>query len=142
MKAGRVARTRERAGMTLVEVLLAAAIMGVGLTTLLTAASRCIAVMRAAKQYQNAQWALNLGELEHPLILPKDEGDKDAMPDWDVSPEPYGEGMIYEREVEEPEEDAEDGLFTVRSRVTWSEGGRSGSEEVVRLVFVKEKAKL
>lgn len=132
----------DRRGMTLVEVLLAAAILGVGLTVLLTAASRCIAVMRAAKQYQNAQWALNLGELEHPLIMPKDTGDKDAKPEWDVSPEPYGEGLIYEREVEEPAEDAEDGLYTVRSRVTWSAGGRSGKEEVVRLVFVKEKAKL
>ena len=48
--------------------------------------------------------------------------------------------------VDKPEdvrvEEHEDGLYLLRSRVTWARGSRNGSEEVVRYVFVKEKAKL
>ncbi|MCE9615331.1 MAG: prepilin-type N-terminal cleavage/methylation domain-containing protein [Lentisphaerae bacterium] len=127
---------QQRGGFTLIEVLIAAAILGVGLTALLTAASRCLAVMRAAQQYQDAQWALNLGELEHPVLPTQD------YKDWEVSAEAYDHGMTYSREVEEPDEERKDGLYLLRSRVTWSSKNRRGYEEVVRYVFVKEKAEL
>lgn len=132
-----------RQGLTLIEVLIAAAILGVGLTALLTASSRCLAVMRAAKRYQDAQWALGMGELEHPVLMPKDRGDDmDPVPLWEVSPTTYDNGMVYSREVEEPDEDEKDGLYLLRSRVAWTESGHAGYEEVVRYVFVKEKASL
>lgn len=136
MTATGAADRRRRGGFTLIEVLIAAAIMGFGLTALLTAASRCLAVMRAAKQYQDAQWALNLGELEHP-ILPNQEPE-----DWAVSSERLENGMTYEREVEEPPKDRQDGLYVLRSRVIWSEKGRNGREEITRYVFMKDKAEL
>ena len=132
---------RGRRGLTLIEVLLAAAILGVGLTALLAAASRCLAVMRAAKTYQKAQWALNLGESEHPVLLPKDTGEPDAEPEWEVNAVEY-DGLTYTREQEEPPEDRKDGLYLLRSRVSWSDAGHGGHEEVVRYVFVKEKAEL
>ncbi|MDA0578273.1 MAG: prepilin-type N-terminal cleavage/methylation domain-containing protein [Verrucomicrobia bacterium] len=125
-----------RSGMTLIEVLMAAAILGVGLTALLTAASRCLAVMRTAKQYQSAQWALNLGEIENP-VLPSKEPE-----DWEVSATSYDGGMTYTREVEEEDEEQKDGLFILTSTVTWDRQGHHGSESVVRYVFVKEKAEL
>lgn len=132
-----------REGLTLIEVLIAAAILGVGLTSLLTASSRCLAVMRAAKRYQDAQWVLSVGEAEHPVLMPKDRGDDmDPIPLWEVSPETFENGMVYSREVEEPDEEQKDGLYLLRSRVTWSETGNAGYEEVVRYVFVKEKAEL
>ena len=52
---------------TLVEVLLATAILSVSLVALLTGASRCLSVMKQAKSYQTAQWTLGLGEVDHPL---------------------------------------------------------------------------
>ncbi len=137
------ARAGGRAGLTLIEVLIAAAILGVGMTALLTASSRCLAVMRAAKQYQEAQWALNLGELEHPVLMVTSGGlEIDPETQWAVSATRYGNGLIFTREVEEAHPEEEDGLYLLRTRVSWSRDERSGYEEIVRYVFVKEKAKL
>lgn len=122
-----------RAGMTLIEVLLAAALLGVGMTAMLTAASRCLAVYRVAKRYQEVQWTLHMGELEHPLLLTVEPEE------WAVPEETYDNGMTFSREVEEPAEDKKDGLYTVRTRVAWSEQSAAGSEEFVQLVFLKDK---
>ena len=123
-------------GMTLIEVLIAAAILGVGITALVSAAARCLAVMRVAKVYQSAQWALNLGEMEHPSLPQQDDKE------WEVSSERYDGGMTYTREIEEPDDELKDGLYIIRSKVTWAEKAHHGSEEVVRYLFVKEKAEL
>jgi prepilin-type N-terminal cleavage/methylation domain-containing protein len=122
-----------RSGFTLIEVMIASVLLAVGVTALLAAASRCLAVMRVAKQYQEAQWALHMGELENP-VLPTEEYE-----DWEVSGETYND-FNYSREVIEPEGDESDGLFMLRSRATWSDKGRESYEEVVRLVFVPEEA--
>ncbi len=124
---------KSRRGFTLIEVMIAAVLLALGLTALLVAASRCLAVMRVAKQYQSAQWALHLGELEHPVV-PTEEYE-----DWEVSGEDYDD-FTYTREVEEPPEEESDGLFTLRSRASWSDKGRQSYEEVVRLVFVPSDA--
>ena len=116
----------------MIEVLLAALLLSVGMTAMLAAASRCVAVIRVAKSYQNAQWALNLGELEHPVLPTED------YTDWEVPPTRYGE-ITYARAVEEPEE-YEDGLFVLRSRASWSDRGGESYEETIRLVFVPDEA--
>ena len=123
---------RMRRGFTLIEVLLATLLLSVGMTSMLMAASRCLAVIRVAKAYQSAQWALNLGELEHP-VLPTDD-----YTDWEVPPTRY-DNITYERTVQEPE-GYEDGLFILRSRASWSIRGRESYEEIVRLVFDPDEA--
>lgn len=130
--AAHIRRDRRRSGLTLIEVLIAAVLLSMGLTALLTAASRCLAVMRVSKQYQDAQWVLRLGELESP-ILPTEEYD-----DWAVRGATYDD-ITYTREVIEPEEE-EDGLFILTSRATWSARGKQSYEEVIRLIFVPEEA--
>jgi prepilin-type N-terminal cleavage/methylation domain-containing protein len=117
-----------RKGFSLIEVLIAATILGVGLTMLLTAASRCLAVMKISRNYQKAQWALNLGLLEHPLI------ETDDVSDWEVSAVDY-DGFTFSREVEEEDVETEDGLFIVRSRVVWSDRGSETKEEVEQYVL-------
>ena len=112
-------------GFTLIEVLLAAAILGMGLGMMMTAASRCLAAMKQARKYQEAQWTLNMGLLDYPL-MPTDD-----VEDWNVSGESYDNGLAFSREVEEEDAEEEDGLFVIRSRVTWSRNGREGFEEVV-----------
>ena len=94
---------------------MAVAILGVGMTVVLTGAARCLAVMKNARQYQRAQWALKMGELEHPLIVTNE------IDEIEVSGETYGEDFTFEREVDEEADDDEDGLFVVRTRVTWSD---------------------
>jgi prepilin-type N-terminal cleavage/methylation domain-containing protein len=124
-----------RSGLTLVEVLLAVAILGAGLTVLLTGAARCLVVMRNAKQYQRAQWAMKMGELEHPLIVSND------LEDLEVTGETYDHDFTFTREVDEEEESDDDGLFVVRTRVTWSDKGSEMKDEVVQYIYSPDNKK-
>lgn len=121
--------THYKRGMTLIEVLLASVILGTGLAALLTATSRCLIVMRRSQEYQQAQWALTQGELEFPILYAED------IMDQDVSGEDY-DGYTFSREIEDDED--EDGLYLVRSKVTWESAGREKIEEVVEYVYQPE----
>lgn len=126
-----IPRLHARRGLTLIEVILAVTILSAGLTVMLAAAARCVAVFRVARNYSKAQWVLDRGELEHPLelVLTNDIFQAAVTPIRDV------DGFVYEREVEPVEEEEE--LFIVRSRVTWAERGRERAEEVVRYVWFR-----
>jgi prepilin-type N-terminal cleavage/methylation domain-containing protein len=125
-----------RAGLTLVEVLLATAILGVGLAVLLVGASRCMATIRAARNYQTAQWVLSQGEAVHFVVVSNDVKELDVPADTDLA-----EGFTFSRTVEA--DDDEDGLYEIRTRVTWSDRGRELTEEVAGMVLYwdEEKAK-
>jgi hypothetical protein len=121
--------------MTLVEVLLAAALLGLGLTALLSGLSSCLAVMRASSEYQSAQWALSLGELAYPMTEVKEA--EELIVDGDSS---LVEGYTFERMVDPKEVDDEqtdDGLYVVRTRISWGEGGEGQVEELVGYVWLK-----
>ena len=127
-------------GMTLIEVLLAVAILGFGFVVLLTAATRCLAVVKAARGYQEAQWALGFGEAEHPLIL------KDEIEDLNVDTVKYENGLTFSRSVDEKPDEGDDmkndHLYVVRTRVTWGgRGDQESVEEVVRYVYFDKKVK-
>jgi prepilin-type N-terminal cleavage/methylation domain-containing protein len=123
-----------RRGLTLVEVLLAVAILSMGLTVLLTAVSRCLVVMRNAKKYQTAQWTLGRGELENPLVVSND------VDELEVREVVYPNGMTYSRELDEDDKERKDGLHVVHTKVTWSDKGKEMREEVIQYVFhPKEK---
>ena len=116
---------------TLVEVLLATAILSVSLVALLTGAARCLSVMQQAKSYQTAQWTLGLGEVDHPLEATND------VKSLAVDEVRYPNGCAYSRTVEDDED--EDGLYLVRITVTWPDKGSVAREEVVRYVFQQKK---
>jgi prepilin-type N-terminal cleavage/methylation domain-containing protein len=124
-------RRRGDEGMTLIEVFIAVVILSVGLVVLLTAASRCLAVMKAAKYYQNAQWTLNKGDLEYPITPTND------VMQLAVSPVEYPGGFTFSREVEEDED--EDELFVVRTKISWFNHSREMTEEIVRYVLQQSK---
>ena len=123
-------RQPRRRGMTLIEVLLASLILGVGFTVLLSAASRCLASMKRAKDFQDAMWAVELGALEHPILFVKD------IREQGVDGAAYGR-MTFSRIVEE--DDDKDGLYVVRSFVEWPPGGPRNREEVVELYYQPEE---
>ena len=135
--------------MTLVEVLLAVMILGVGLTAIMVALSQSMGLMRTSKEYLDAQWVLGLGELKHPLRETNDV--KEKVP---VAPESLDEFLndelrsrryLYSRKVDEKEDSPDiedDGLFVVRSKVEWGgvrySGRKGNEEEIVRLVLEKK----
>jgi prepilin-type N-terminal cleavage/methylation domain-containing protein len=118
-------------GFTLIEVFLAVSLMSIGLVVMLTAVSRCLAVMKSAKNYQTAQWTLNKGDLDYPIVATND------VKSLVVSPVEYPGGFIFSREVEE--DDDKDQLYVVRTKVSWSDHSRDMSEEVVRYVLELSK---
>ena len=124
--AGREAAVDTRLGFTLVEVLTAVLILSFGLVTLLTAASRSLASLRMSKQIQDATGSLDIGEARWPLVV------SDELAEQEVGPETLDNGHVYERRIAESEVE---GLYIVRTSVTWSERNRHGREERVRYVL-------
>lgn len=115
-------------GLTLIEMLLAITILGGSLVALLTAASRCLSVMKRARVYQEAQWTLGRGEVDFPLA------EIEEIEDIEVADEHYENGYIFSREVEEDED--EDGLHIVRTRVRSEHDRREAIEEVVQYLLI------
>lgn len=123
--------------MTLIEVLLAAALLGLGLVTLLGGLSSCLAVMRAAGEFQSAQWALSLGELTYPVTAVEEV--EDLVVDEDIELD-EGFSVSFSRTVDPKEVEDEltdDGLYVVRTRIAWGAGGEGQAEELVSYVWHK-----
>ena len=55
-----------RAGLTLIEVLLATVILAVGLSSMIVATSRCLSVARKAREYETARRLVGQVDLEIP----------------------------------------------------------------------------
>ena len=120
--------------MTLIEVLLALAILTVAAGVLMTATSRCLAVVRTAKSYYEARRILEIGELEYPLLLVKKSTEKELKPlNLTVGPIEYPMGYSYQRTSER--NSAKEDLVIIHNRVTWSSKGREAFEEVTSYFY-------
>jgi len=123
-----------RAGLTLVEVLLALAILAASAGVLMTAVSRCLGVVRLSKNYYAARRILDMGELEHPLLVTKDPLlSKDRVINLNVGPVDYDNGYTFTRSGERSATLKD--LVVVKTRVAWSARGRESSEEVLSYLF-------
>lgn len=130
----------DRSGMTLVEVLLAAMLLGLGMMTVFTGLSRCLRLIQASRDVQKMQLAFDRGNLAHPMadIQSEDDIEKLLVEDDDL-----GEGLenyVFKRTFDEkakPEDDNDfnDHLFTVRTSVSWGEG-EDAREEIVELIWL------
>ncbi len=130
---------KNKRGLTLIEVLLASALLSVAMVSMLTAISRCLFVFQTSASYHDALWAFTAGEVEHPLIktLKADDVDPD---DYEVSPEEYGD-VTFERTVEDPYEDDEDSeirLLVIKTKLSWMGRNREKSEEITRYLLYRE----
>jgi prepilin-type N-terminal cleavage/methylation domain-containing protein len=121
-----------RAGLTLIEVILAVMILGIGLAVLLASASRCLRVIQLSRNYHQARGVLELGELDYPLVEQKEEQES-RMVNLNVDPVEYPGGYTFSRTTEKLED--EEDLVLVRTRVAWSDRGRNPWEEVVSYLY-------
>jgi len=121
-----------RAGFTLIEVLIATLILSMGLIVVMSGLGNCAVMMSLSKQYQDVQYVFSLGELKYPI-------DESADVEKDLPVEPDDslvEGYVFERTVDEKKLDTnevDDKLYVVRTRVSWG-SGENQSEELVRYV--------
>ena len=93
------------------------------------ATARCISVVSKARHYSTAQRLILRVGTENPLTRGKL---RDEMDSGD-----FDEGYKWEREVVESENEDREGLYTVRTRVSWSTRGKERFEEVVTLHYIE-----
>ncbi len=130
-----------RSGMTLVEVLLAAMLLGLGMMTIFTALSRCMRLIQASRDIQKMQLAFDRGNLAHPMADIQSEDDIEKLVvDGDDDLGEDLKGYVFSRNFdvkEKPEDDNgfNDHLFTVRTTVSWGEGD-DAREEIVELIWL------
>lgn len=122
-----------RAGLSLVEVLMAILILGIGISSLVMATSRCLAVVRKARNFEIARRLLGEIELTDPLIPGEIEAGEESG-----NCEPPHRDWRWTRTVEEDENDEESGLFKITMRIYWSEKGRETYEEVITYLYSPE----
>ncbi len=123
-----------RAGLTLVEVMLALVILGTGLVALVTAAGRCISVARQAKNFEIARELLALVEIEKPVQL--EETPEDISGSGDFGSDYPGFRWVRSAEQHGFEED---GLWMVTTQILWAEDRVNRREEVVSLLYWPEE---
>ena len=131
-----------RSGFTLLEVLLAAILLGFGLTGILMSMSQSQKMMLSQTELETAQEVMDLGEMAYPLELVTDEDDLDvretrATELWELvsderltsEQEDKFHGFTWERENIDKDPNGDDikrmnNLYRVRITVTWGARGQ------------------
>lgn len=142
-----------RKGFTLLEVLLATIILGVGLTTVIISMSQAQQVMLGSTYLETAQEVMDLGDMAYPLsdvTDPEDELDVEetrATELWEKisdvrltsAQEEKFHGYTWKREWLNKNDDEEierlGGLHTVKVTVRWGDDRRGNHEEESYVTF-------
>ena len=124
--------TNPRAGLTLVELVLAIIILGASLAVLYRSILVSARMVIVSREREAVAYVFSLGELAHPL-----RDVEDIEEDGPVDPDPsLLEGYVYERTLDDKEDPPEgvqdDGLYVLRTSVTWDAGRQR--QETVRYV--------
>lgn len=115
------------AGFTLVEAVIAVAIMSICAFALMAAASKCLALALTSRNLHTAATVMDQAELDYPL-LPTNE-----VSDNVVEPVTYGNNFTFARTVEQLADEKD--MFVVETTVSWSMKGKQASESVQTLLY-------
>lgn len=144
---------KARRGFTLVEILIASVILGVGLATILLSMSQSQHMMVASTYFETAQEVMDLGDMAYPLADAKDVDELDvretkATELWSMisderltsAQEEKFHGYTWERECLNKHDSDEDinrlgGLYVVRVTVRWGDRFRSHGERESYVTF-------
>jgi prepilin-type N-terminal cleavage/methylation domain-containing protein len=121
-----------KAGLTLIEVLLALLILGVALPPLVAAAGRCLSIAKKARHYETARELLARVELEHPI---KRDEIEEANDSGSFDEEYSGYRWVRSAELIGLEED---GLYEITTTVSWTETGSENHETIVTYLYAPE----
>lgn len=134
------ANRERRTGLTLIEVMLALAILGIGLTVLIATASTCLAVVKQSRHYESARHFLALVELDFKnKLLELESGQELEDGSGSVT---FPESDLYRGTWEVATEgEEEDGLKRLTFRVAWSERGANPYEEVTTYLYAPQDKK-
>ena len=133
-------------GFTLLEILLAAVILGFGLAGILVSMSQAQKMMLSATDYETVQEVMDLGDMAYPLADVTDpENELDVVETkatelWEMisdvrltrAQEEKFHGYTWEREALNRKDDEEiermGGLYTVRITVRWGTRGQGSGK--------------
>lgn len=141
-----------RKGFTLLEVVLATIILGLGLGTILFSVTNSQRMMMGASYQETVQEVMDLGEMAYPLTDVKDEDDLDvsetkATELWDLiskerlssAQEDKFYGYTWERECLNKHDDDEierlGGLYRIKITVRWGDRYRGHGESESYFTF-------
>jgi prepilin-type N-terminal cleavage/methylation domain-containing protein len=113
-----------RKGLTLIEVLIALVILSVGVSSMMVAMSRCLSVVRTARNREVARGLFQRVDIENPI----ESVDMEELSESGEFDDP--EGFTWFRDILVVDEEERPGLFIVTTRIQWSERGRNAFEEI------------
>jgi prepilin-type N-terminal cleavage/methylation domain-containing protein len=119
-------------GLTLVEVLLALVILSVGVSSMMMAMSRCLAVVRTARNRDVARGLILRIDLENPIerVDLEELSESGTFDDLD--------GYSWSRYILIVDEEERPGLFLITLRVRWAERGRDAFEEITMYKYAPD----
>ncbi len=116
--------SKKKRGLTLIEVLIALVILSVGVSSMMVAMSRCLAVVRTARNRNVAHALIRRVDIEFPIER-EDMEELSESGDFEDTP-----GYVWYRDIIMVDEEERPGLFLVTTRIQWSERGRDAFEEI------------
>ena len=145
-----------RRGFTILEVLIASVILGVGLAAILVSMSQAQNMMLSSTYYETAQEVMDLGDMAYPLVDVTKDDDLDvpetsATELWSrISDEQLTQeqedkfrGYTWEREClnanDQDEIDRLGGLYIVRVTVKWGDRYRGRGESESYITFWRKE---
>ncbi len=123
---------KTKAGLTLIEVLIALVILSVGVSSMMVAMSRCLAVVRTARNRSVAHELIRRVDIENPIERKDIEEGSESGEFKDTA------GYVWFRDILMVDEEERPGLFLVTTRVQWSEHGRDAFEESTTYIYAPE----